>query len=264
MNQEKIGSFIASCRKEQGFTQAKLAEKLGITDRAVSKWENGKSLPDASIMLELCDLLKITVNELLSGERLDMNDYRRMAEENIIELRAYEEATNKRMLSLEVVVGYTSTVAFLVLVFAAAYAEMPAWARALLIGIGLVLFASGMYHCLRLEREVGYYECQDCGDCPYEPRRSLLWGRGTARCSTVVRPASRCRCSALWRSPASRCRCGALWRSPASRPGMGVSILVHFHPVYAGRSHYMHRCTLRTCDWYTSPSAARYGRDTLR
>ena len=164
MNQEKIGSFIASCRKEQGFTQAKLAERLGITDRAVSKWENGKSLPDASIMLELCDLLKITVNELLSGERLDMDDYKRMAEENIIELRAYEEATNKRMLSLEVVVGYTSTVAFVVLVFAAAYAEMPAWARALLIGIGLVLFASGMYHCLRLEREVGYYECQDCGE----------------------------------------------------------------------------------------------------
>ena len=84
MNQEKIGRFIASCRKEQGLTQARLAERLGITDRAVSKWENGKSLPDASIMLELCDLLKITVNELLSGERLDMDDYRKMAEENIV------------------------------------------------------------------------------------------------------------------------------------------------------------------------------------
>lgn len=98
MNQEKIGRFIASCRKERGLTQARLAERLGITDRAVSKWENGKNLPDASIMLELCDLLKITVNELLSGERLDMDDYRKMAEENIVELRAYEEASNKRLL----------------------------------------------------------------------------------------------------------------------------------------------------------------------
>lgn len=59
MNQEKIGKFIASCRKECGFTQASLAGKLGITDRAVSKWETGKSIPDASIMLELCNLLEI-------------------------------------------------------------------------------------------------------------------------------------------------------------------------------------------------------------
>ena len=67
MDQIKIGKFIASCRKEQGMTQAILAEKLGISDRAVSKWETGKSMPDSGIMLELCDLLKINVNELLSG-----------------------------------------------------------------------------------------------------------------------------------------------------------------------------------------------------
>lgn len=70
MNQEKIGRFIASCRKECGYTQASLGEKLGITDRAVSKWETGKSMPDASIMLELCNLLKISVNELLAGNIL--------------------------------------------------------------------------------------------------------------------------------------------------------------------------------------------------
>ena len=74
MNQEKIGKFIASCRKECGFTQASLAEKLGITDRAVSKWETGKSIPDASIMLELCNLLEISVNELLTGEHIAMEN----------------------------------------------------------------------------------------------------------------------------------------------------------------------------------------------
>lgn len=67
MNQEKIGKFIASCRKEQGFTQTVLAEKLGITDRAVSKWETGRSLPDASIMPELCGLLNIQLSELFTG-----------------------------------------------------------------------------------------------------------------------------------------------------------------------------------------------------
>lgn len=77
MNQESIGKFIAACRKEKGLTQVQLSEKLNITNRAVSKWETGKSCPDASIMLELCDILGITVNELLSGERITMENYRK-------------------------------------------------------------------------------------------------------------------------------------------------------------------------------------------
>ena len=72
MDQLKTGMFISELRKEKSLTQAQLAEKLGITDRAVSKWETGRSLPDAAIMLELCEILGITVNELLSGERLNM------------------------------------------------------------------------------------------------------------------------------------------------------------------------------------------------
>ena len=86
MNQEKTGKFIAACRRENGYTQATLAEKLGITDRAISKWETGKSLPDASIMLELCELLKINVNELLMGEHVAMENYKEIAEQNLKEL----------------------------------------------------------------------------------------------------------------------------------------------------------------------------------
>ena len=84
MDQIKIGKFIASCRKEQGMTQAVLAEKLGISDRAISKWETGKSMPDSGIMLELCELLKINVNELLSGERIMAEAYDKRAEENLL------------------------------------------------------------------------------------------------------------------------------------------------------------------------------------
>ena len=84
MNQERIGKFIAELRKEKGLTQAQLAEHFGISNKAVSKWETGKSLPDASIMIDLCNLLGITVNELLSGERISMEDYKEKAEENII------------------------------------------------------------------------------------------------------------------------------------------------------------------------------------
>ena len=95
MEQTKIGKFIASCRKEQNMTQAVLAEKLGISDRAVSKWETGKSMPDSSIMLELCKLLKINVNELLSGEIIDMDNYKAKAEENMIRLQEKKDRALK-------------------------------------------------------------------------------------------------------------------------------------------------------------------------
>ena len=106
MNQIIIGKFIASCRKEQGMTQANLAEKLGITDRAVSKWENGKSMPDSGIMLELCELLEINVNELLSGEKIDMNNYEEKTEENLRQvLNRVEKILNEnRVLKLAITI----------------------------------------------------------------------------------------------------------------------------------------------------------------
>ena len=106
MNQIKIGKFIASCRKAQGMTQANLAEKLGITDRAVSKWENGKSMPDSGIMLELCELLEINVNELLSGEKIDMNNYEEKTEENLRQvLNRVEKILNEnRVLKLAITI----------------------------------------------------------------------------------------------------------------------------------------------------------------
>ena len=91
MNQTKTGTFISECRKEKRMTQAQLAEKLNITDRAVSKWETGKSMPDSSVMLELCEILGITVNELLSGERIDMESYEKKADENLIALKRKDE-----------------------------------------------------------------------------------------------------------------------------------------------------------------------------
>ncbi len=163
MNQEKIGRFIAACRKENGFTQAALAEKLGITDRAISKWENGKSLPDPSIMLELCDLLHINVNELLTGERLDMENYKEMAEKNLEELARQEELNNKKLLALECVIGWTCSVAFMILIFAASFAvTTPAWRIAMIL-TGSVIFVIGMYHSIKLEHDAGYYECPNCG-----------------------------------------------------------------------------------------------------
>ena len=89
MNQIKIGKFIAECRKKNNLTQMQLAEKLNITDRAIYKWENGKGMPDSSIMLDLCNELKISVNELLCGELIEMNNYNEVAEKMLLEMAQY-------------------------------------------------------------------------------------------------------------------------------------------------------------------------------
>ena len=86
MDLVKIGKFIAECRKEKELTQSQLAEELNITDKAVSKWETGKGMPDVSIMMELCDILGINVNELLSGEKLSEEKYKEKANENIVSM----------------------------------------------------------------------------------------------------------------------------------------------------------------------------------
>ena len=96
MDQEKIGKFIAERRRKKGLTQFELAEKLNITDRAVSKWETGKCMPDSSIMLELCGILDVSVNELLSGERIEMNNYEEKVSENLIELKRKDENNIRR------------------------------------------------------------------------------------------------------------------------------------------------------------------------
>ncbi len=89
MNQEKIGKFILELRKEKNMTQMDLADKIGVTDRAISKWENGKGMPDLSLIQPLCKELGITINDLLSGEKIDKNDYQEKFEENVLNTIKY-------------------------------------------------------------------------------------------------------------------------------------------------------------------------------
>ena len=84
MNQEKIGKFIAECRKNKKITQTELAEKLGVTDKSVGNWENGRNMPDLSLFKPLCDELGITINDLLSGEKITKDKYQEKFEENIV------------------------------------------------------------------------------------------------------------------------------------------------------------------------------------
>lgn len=114
MNQIDTGKFIASCRKEKGLTQAQLAELLNITDRAVSKWETGKCMPDSSIMLELCNILDVTVNELLSGERIEMNNYEEKVSKNLIELKRKDENNMNKNKVISIIYTITMVIGILV------------------------------------------------------------------------------------------------------------------------------------------------------
>lgn len=176
MDQIKIGKFIASCRKEQGMTQAVLAEKLGISDRAISKWETGKSMPDSGIMLELCELLKINVNELLSGEHITMEDYNAKSEEVILGLKSENEKYAKRLLRSEayiVVVGVVASLAMIIAgtIIALKNGENDPLAVVLIVS-GCVIVVAAALIGLGIEVKTGYYECAECGHI-YKPS-SLL------------------------------------------------------------------------------------------
>ena len=162
MDQVKIGKFIAECRKKANLTQMQLAEKLNITDRAISKWETGKSLPDSSIMLELCDVLGISVNDLLCGETVTMDNYNKQLEKNLLEVMKQKEQADKRLLSAEVFVGITATIVLFGLIFVAALIQMETWLKISLIVFGFILFLAGCFYALRMEQVAGYYECKHC------------------------------------------------------------------------------------------------------
>ena len=174
MDQIKIGNFIAECRKKNNLTQMQLAEKLNITDRAISKWENGKSMPDSSIMLELCNELKISVNELLSGEMIEMKDYNQIAEKNLLEMAKKEEVQNKKMMFYEIVIGYMSSVTFLILLFTASFAVENIVARIILFILAFLVLIIGVSFALKIETETGYYECQKCHH-KYVPKYSKVY-----------------------------------------------------------------------------------------
>ena len=163
MDQIKIGRFIAERRKNEKLTQAQLADQLGITDRAVSKWENGKAMPDSSVMLQLCRILKISVNDLLSGEVVTVEDNKKELENKILELIKEKEEKDKQLLTLEVVLGILSALILLVPVLVGALTPIEQdWVRIVIVFSGFIPGLVGFGFALRIEQVAGYYECQYC------------------------------------------------------------------------------------------------------
>lgn len=161
MDQIRTGKFIASLRKEKELTQMMLADCLGISDKTVSKWERGAGLPDVSLMLPLCEVLGISVNELLAGEQMTDADYKKKAEVTIMNL-VQENRENRKRLFQSVVCGVITIIAVCALIIIASYIEMPTAIRIVLIVIAVITAVAGIGTAATLDVNAGYFKCPDC------------------------------------------------------------------------------------------------------
>ena len=163
MDQLKIGKFIATCRKMKGLTQMQLAEKLGITDKAISKWERGIAMPDSSIMLELCDIIGISVNELLSGEKISMEKKNQKNEQLLLEMANELEKKNRTIWSCMWTIMIISITALIAGIFITAFLiPEGVWQLVAILSI-CVVFLIPCFYAVKLEVSVGAYKCQKCG-----------------------------------------------------------------------------------------------------
>ena len=163
MDQVKIGKFIACCRKNKGLTQMQLAEMMNVSDRAVSKWETGKAMPDSSIMLELCAVLGISVNDLLCGEVVSMENYNKEMENKLIELVKEKEASDRRLLRMEIVTGIMCLLPLIASIIIVNVVSMEEWLGGLIVGVCLIPLLVATPFMIRIEQMAGYYECAACG-----------------------------------------------------------------------------------------------------
>ena len=187
MDQIKIGKFIADERKRKGYTQKQLSEKLEISDKTISKWERGNGFPEVSLLLPLCNELEITVNELLSAERVSEEDYLKKAEENMVNL-VREALESKKKIVLSAMVAGLTIIATVPLFILSGMFEMPVWTRVLLMGIGFVIMVIGIAIACVLDREAGAFECPECKERFVPDMKSYVMGPHTITKRKLVCP----------------------------------------------------------------------------
>ncbi|MBU9746467.1 helix-turn-helix domain-containing protein [Diplocloster agilis] len=161
MDQIRIGKFIAESRKSRNLTQRQLADALSISDKTISKWECGKGLPDVSLMLPLCTALNITVNDLLSGERVSATDYQKKAEGNMMNLMKENEENRKKM-ALSIITGVITIIAVCALIVIASFLDLPVIVRIILVVFSVAVALTGIAAAAMLDIKAGYFECSQC------------------------------------------------------------------------------------------------------
>ena len=176
MDLKLIGNFIQTCRKNKKLTQIQLAQKIGVSEKTISKWECGYGFPDATLMLPLCKVLDITANELLTGRLLESEkEYKEKAENNLINLKSEQEKSIKQLFAIEIVLGYVTSVLFILGIVCASYLPLSIVWRVILIVACTITFFVGMHFCLLIEKDVGFYKCKHCHH-KYIPTLKQMYG----------------------------------------------------------------------------------------
>ncbi len=191
MNQVRIGKFISKCRKKKGITQNELAELLGVTNRAVSKWETGICMPDAGTIPELCQILDISISDLFSGEKIMENN--KDSEKFILKLVKEKAERDKQLLILEILIGILSTSVLVSFILLASFINVSVYVKFIIILCGIILFAVGIFYALLIERIAGYYECSKCHHKYIPTYKQILFSMHAFRTRYMKCP--KCKCS---------------------------------------------------------------------
>ena len=178
MDQQKIGRFIASLRKQKGMTQSELAEKLMLSEKTISKWECGKGLPEVSLMMPLCEILGISVNELLSGEKLSQEQYKPQAESKLIEHIKKSNRDNKQKLIASFIIAISVSIILAMSVFFANIVE-ELYIKIFLLVFAVAFLVLGVAFACVLDVQVGYFECPHCHHRYTPSLKSYVFGMHT-------------------------------------------------------------------------------------
>ena len=162
MDYIKIGEFITSERKAKNLTQAKLAEQLFVSEKTLSKWENGNGVPDTEFLPKLCEIFNVSINELLNGERVGNDEYKSSAENTILALQKDNESHTKFLLRLEIIIGIILAVFSLSIIVFMCLVSVAEWIKIVVIALSVAAFFSVGLCLVKIEQVAGYYECAKC------------------------------------------------------------------------------------------------------
>ena len=165
MDYNKIGEFISKERKLKKLTQVKLAEKVFVSDKTISKWEKGNGIPDTNTLTKLCEVFNCTINELLNGERISKQDYSNKAEEKLLELQKIKEEKDKLLLFVEIIASFCVLLPAFTMVFLSTFLFEKGFVTIpiIMIIVGIVSILAICLIAIRIEQKAGYYYCEKCG-----------------------------------------------------------------------------------------------------
>ncbi len=179
MDMQKVGNFLAELRKDKNLTQDELGERIGVTNKTVSRWENGNYLPPVEMLQILSKLYDVDINELLSGEHLDEKRYKENAEEYIVADLMKKQKDAKKRLTVSFVVAVITTLAGLSIILLSALLSAPIWLRIVCIAFSLIIIILGVGVCCALTVDAGVYECPNCGEKFVPSMKDFIGGMHT-------------------------------------------------------------------------------------